>query len=151
MKTGFLVPAFMLGLVMPARAQQAPKISAEGGGQDDRASARVLYWNDTANAAAGQFAIDYGRPVWKKQYDDPAAFDKMTTGKVWRMGSNFWTALYLGIVVSLAQRCVRLSKAFSDEVSTSTGRLVDAISKAAAMSMATIKRLVRGPGCPTAR
>ena len=41
-----------------------------------------------------------------------------------------WTALYLGIVVSLARRCVRLSKAFSDEVSTSTGRLVDAISNA---------------------
>jgi ATP-binding cassette subfamily B protein len=41
-----------------------------------------------------------------------------------------WTLLYLGIVISLAKRCVRLSKAFSDEVSTSTGRLVDAISNA---------------------
>ncbi len=41
-----------------------------------------------------------------------------------------WTVLYLGIVVSLARRCVRLSKAFSDEVSTSTGRLVDAITNA---------------------
>jgi ATP-binding cassette subfamily B protein len=41
-----------------------------------------------------------------------------------------WTALYLSIVISLAQRCVKLSKAFSDEVSTSTGRLVDAISNA---------------------
>ena len=27
-----------------------------------------------------------------------------------------WTALYLGIVISLARRCVKLSKAFSDEV-----------------------------------
>ncbi len=41
-----------------------------------------------------------------------------------------WTALYLTIVIALAKRCVRLSKAFSDEVSTSTGRLVDAISNA---------------------
>jgi ATP-binding cassette, subfamily B, bacterial len=41
-----------------------------------------------------------------------------------------WTVLYLSIVISLAQRCVRLSKAFSDEVSTSTGRLVDAITNA---------------------
>jgi ATP-binding cassette subfamily B protein len=41
-----------------------------------------------------------------------------------------WTVLYLGIVVSLAKRCVKLSKAFSDEVSTSTGRLVDAITNA---------------------
>ncbi|MGA7711275.1 MAG: ABC transporter ATP-binding protein [Rhizomicrobium sp.] len=41
-----------------------------------------------------------------------------------------WTVLYLSIVIALARRCVRLSKAFSDEVSTSTGRLVDAISNA---------------------
>jgi len=93
MKTAFLVPTFMLALVASSSAQQQPKIVAEGGGPDDRASARVLYWNGTANAAAGQFAIDYGRPVWKQQYDDPAVFDKMTQGKVWRMGSNFWTVL----------------------------------------------------------
>ena len=43
---------------------------------------------------------------------------------------GLWTALYLSIVIALARRCVRLSKAFSDEVSTSTGRLVDAISNA---------------------
>ena len=43
---------------------------------------------------------------------------------------GLWTALYLGIVVSLAKRCVKLSKAFSNEVSTSTGRLVDAITNA---------------------
>jgi ATP-binding cassette subfamily B protein len=43
---------------------------------------------------------------------------------------GLWTVLYLGIVVSLARRCVKLSKAFSDEVSTSTGRLVDAITNA---------------------
>ena len=38
-----------------------------------------------------------------------------------------WAVLYLGIVVVLARRCVVLSKAFSNEVSTSTGRLIDAI------------------------
>ncbi len=43
---------------------------------------------------------------------------------------GLWTAIYLSIVVSLAQRCVKLSKAFSDEVSTSTGRVVDAITNA---------------------
>src|SRR5262249_37840570 len=41
-----------------------------------------------------------------------------------------WTALYLGITFSLARRCVVLSKALSDEISTSTGRLIDAISNA---------------------
>jgi hypothetical protein len=93
MKTGSSLLAFALVLAMSTQAQQAPKIAAEGGGVDDRASARVLYWNGTANAAAGQFAIDYGRPQWKKQYEDPAGFDKMTKGQVWRMGSNYWTAL----------------------------------------------------------
>jgi ATP-binding cassette subfamily B protein len=41
-----------------------------------------------------------------------------------------WAVLYLGIVVALAKKCVTLSKAFSNEVSTSTGRLIDAISNA---------------------
>ncbi len=41
-----------------------------------------------------------------------------------------WTAVYLIVVTWLARRCVTLSKAFSDEVSTSTGRLIDAISNA---------------------
>ena len=38
-----------------------------------------------------------------------------------------WATIYLAIVVSLAKRCVVLSKALSDEISTSTGRLIDAI------------------------
>src|SRR5258705_13317719 len=38
-----------------------------------------------------------------------------------------WAVFYLAIVVSLARRCVVLSKALSNEISTSTGRLIDAI------------------------
>jgi hypothetical protein len=45
------------------------------------------------NGAAGQLAINYGRPVWKSVYEDPVSFDRMTKGKIWRMGSNFWTVL----------------------------------------------------------
>ncbi len=41
-----------------------------------------------------------------------------------------WTALYLTVNFFLARRCVVLSKALSDEVSTSTGRLIDAVSNA---------------------
>ncbi len=41
-----------------------------------------------------------------------------------------WAAVYLAVVTWFARRCVVLSKAFSDEVSTSTGRLIDAISNA---------------------
>ena len=41
-----------------------------------------------------------------------------------------WGVLYLGIVFSLAKRCVVFSKALSNEISTSTGRLIDAIANA---------------------
>src|SRR5262249_11421296 len=41
-----------------------------------------------------------------------------------------WAVIYLGIVVLLAKRCVILSKALSNEISTSTGRLIDAIANA---------------------
>jgi len=86
--------ALVLLSLTPAHAQQSkPAIVAEGGQPDDRASARVLYWNTVKNGAAGQFAINYGRPVWKNDYEDPIKFDAMTKGKIWRMGSNFWTDL----------------------------------------------------------
>jgi len=39
-------------------------------------------------------------------------------------------AIYLSVTTALAWRCVRLSKAFSESVSTSTGRLIDAIANA---------------------
>ena len=94
MKLRIALAAFVLLSIVPAHAQQStPKIEAEGGQPDDRASARVLYWNDAKHGAAGQFAINYGRPVWKSDYEDPARFDRMTKGKTWRMGSNFWTDL----------------------------------------------------------
>jgi len=82
------------GLAATAFAQQAKKgIEPEGGDADDRGSARVLYWDLDRKGSAGQFAVNYGRPVWKKDYEDPAKFDPMTKGKVWRMGSNFWSEL----------------------------------------------------------
>jgi hypothetical protein len=88
------VGAFVLLSLIPAHAQPSkPAIVAEGGQPDDRASARVLYWNTVNNGAAGQLAINYGRPVWKSVYEDPVSFDRMTKGKIWRMGSNFWTVL----------------------------------------------------------
>jgi hypothetical protein len=94
MKLRIALAAFVLLSLVSAHAQQSkPVIEAEGGQPDDRASARVLYWNDAKHGAAGQFAIDYGRPVWKSAYEDQVKFDQMTKGKTWRMGSNFWTTL----------------------------------------------------------
>lgn len=101
-----LVGVLTLLVAGSLRAQQNPKISVEGGTPDDRASARLLYWNGPANAAAGQLAINYGRPVWKKEYEDPATFDKMTKGKIWRMGSNFWTNLYTDVPVTIGGKSI---------------------------------------------
>jgi len=94
MKIRIALGAFVFLSFLSARAQQSkPTLVAEGGQPDDRASARVLYWNTVKDQAAGQFAINYGRPVWKSVYENPAKFDQMTKGKTWRMGSNFWTVL----------------------------------------------------------
>jgi Protein of unknown function (DUF2911) len=94
MKKCFSTVVVLVAFASMAAAQQAKKgLLPEGGDADERGSARVLYWNLDANKSAGQFAVNYGRPAWKKEYEDPANFDKMTKGKVWRMGSNFWTEL----------------------------------------------------------
>ncbi len=96
----------MLLFTLIAQSQQKPKVVAEGGTPDDRASARVLYWNTQSDSAAGQVAIDYGRPVWRKEYNDAARFDTMTRGKVWRMGSNYWTILDTNLPLSIGGKKV---------------------------------------------
>jgi hypothetical protein len=76
------------------------KIEVEGGTADDSGATRLAYFGD--KAAVGQFAINYGRPAWKAAYDAPGAFDKMTKGKVWRMGMNFWTTFYTDLPLSIS-------------------------------------------------
>jgi len=102
MKRYAMLVGVMLLFTLIAESQQKPKVVAEGGTPDDRASARVLYWNAQSNSAAGQVAIDYGRPVWKKEYNDTSKFDAMTRGKVWRMGSNYWTILDTNLPLSIS-------------------------------------------------
>ncbi len=102
-----LLAGFLFVAVAGVTQQAKPTIVAEGGAPDERASARVLYWNTKADAAAGQFAINYGRPVWKKDYEDPAKFDAITKGKTWRMGSNFWTALVTDLPLKIGGQSVR--------------------------------------------
>lgn len=108
MKKGTSLIAGILLMASVGLPQQAkPILVAEGGAPDERASARVLYWNTRVDAAAGQVAINYGRPVWKKDYEDPAKFDEMTKGKTWRMGSNFWTALVTDLPLNVGGKSVR--------------------------------------------
>jgi hypothetical protein len=106
MRTRILAGTMVVLSVASLHARQNQKIEVEGGDVDDRGSARVLYWNDAAHAAAGQFAINYGRPVWHKEYDDPAKFDSITKGKVWRMGSNYWSNLYTDVPLTIAGTAV---------------------------------------------
>ena len=73
--------------------QQRPNIIAFGSDSPERGTTRVGYWNRAKNQGTGQFAIDHGRPIWKKEYEDVATFDKMTKGSTWRLGENFWTTL----------------------------------------------------------
>jgi hypothetical protein len=107
MKRGTLLMAALLLLALraPGQAQAEKRIVAEGG-VDERAGTRVLYWDRQANGAAGQVAISYGRPVWKKAYDDPAKFDGMTKGKIWRLGANFWTTLDTDLPLNIAGKKV---------------------------------------------
>jgi len=71
-----------------------------------------LYWNRDTDSAAGWFAINYGRPVWKKDYEDPAKFDAITKGKIWRMGSNYWTVLDTSLPLNIAGRKVPVGSYF---------------------------------------
>jgi len=99
----------LCGILLAAALQaQQPKkgIVAEGGTTNDRASARVLYWDRDADRAAGQLAFNYGRPIWKKDYEDAAKFDGMTKGQTWRMGSNFWTTLATDLPLNIGGKDV---------------------------------------------
>ena len=92
-----LAITLLLGLTGMASAQESkpapPPIVAFGSDSPERGTTRVGFWNTKKDMGAGQFAIDYGRPVWKKDYEDTAKFDAFTKGKVYRLGSNFWTTL----------------------------------------------------------
>jgi hypothetical protein len=108
MKRPFNVFATVLLLAAAALAQDAPKpkFSAFGGAPDERACSRVAYANNEKKTFGQQFSIDYGTPAWKKNYEDPANFDTMTKGKVWRFGSNFWTRLDTNIPLKIAGKDV---------------------------------------------
>jgi hypothetical protein len=66
----------------------------------------VLYWDGVKNTSAGQLVIHHGRPTWRPEYDDPKNFDAMTSGKVWRLGKDFWTTLSTDLRLKVAGRDV---------------------------------------------
>ena len=103
--------ALVLLLLLPTAfpAQDKPAIEAFGGAEpDERGSTRLLYWDRQKDVGAGEFAIDYGRPVWKKDYEDPAKFDGMTKGKTWRLGKDFWTVLDTNLPLRISGKDVKV-------------------------------------------
>jgi Protein of unknown function (DUF2911) len=97
---------FSAGVIQAQDNKPRPKISAFGSDSPERGTTRVGYWNNEKNMGAGQFAIDYGRPVWRKEYDDTGNFDKITKGKVYRLGSNFWTTLDSDMPLTIAGKAI---------------------------------------------
>lgn len=88
-------------------SEQQGSVMALGGGRvGQRASARILYSNRADNSFPGQLVINYGQPQWRSEYEDPATFDQMTQGRVWRMGNDFWTVLDTNLPLRISGRDV---------------------------------------------
>jgi len=56
---------------------------------EPRAMARVVFFGSAG--VAGEYAIEYGKPAWKSEYDKE--FAKLTHGKRLRLGKDWWTTL----------------------------------------------------------
>src|SRR5215510_12545307 len=70
----------------------------------ERGLTRILYWNPTRDYPVASVSIDFGRPVWNRQLDNPAAFDQLTRGKVWRLGNDYWTIMDTNLPLTIAGR-----------------------------------------------
>jgi hypothetical protein len=92
-------------LLKAQQAAQQDRVIIGGGNPNDYASTRLLYFRPN-KGALGQFAFNYGRPVWKSDYDDSSKFDALTKGKVWRMGANFWSNLYTDLPLTISGKDV---------------------------------------------
>src|SRR5437764_3074452 len=99
---GALLALGLTSMVGAQDSKPAPPIIVFGSDSPERGTTRVGYWDRKKNHGAGQFAIDDGRPLWKKDYEDTAKFDAMTKGHVYRMGSNFWTTLDSDMPLTIA-------------------------------------------------
>jgi hypothetical protein len=96
--------SFCLIPVLHAQDKKSPVIALSEPALGERGTSRVLYWNPEKEVAVAAVAIDFGRPVWKKEYDDPLGFDLATKGKVWRLGNDYWTILDSNVPIKIAGR-----------------------------------------------
>ena len=94
----FLVP------LMQAQDKKSPIVALSEPALGERGTSRILYWNQEKDMAVAAVAVDFGRPVWKKEYEDAGRFDLMTKGKVWRLGNDYWTILDSNVPIKIAGR-----------------------------------------------
>ncbi len=80
-----------VALGFQAQKKPQPRIIAFGSASPERGTARVGYWDTVKNTGGGGYFVDYGRPVWKTDYDVAAKFDSLTKGNIWRLGNDYWT------------------------------------------------------------
>lgn len=100
MKKGILAVCTLLIATAAGYAQQASSLQSFGGTVDERGSTRIALYDQARQAVVGEYAINYGRPVWKAEYAQQ--IDQMTEGKTWRLGNNFWTTLDTNLPLELA-------------------------------------------------
>lgn len=89
LRTLFAVPALCLAASLVPDAAALLRFDPPWVSSEDRACARAVYFSRTG--VGGSYAIDYGRPEWKAEYD--STFDDLTLGKRVRLGQNHWTNL----------------------------------------------------------
>jgi len=87
-----------------AQDKKSPIVALSEPALGERGTSRILYWNEETNKPVASVAIDFGRPVWNKALDDPARFDAMTKGKVWRLGNDYWTILDTNLPLRIGER-----------------------------------------------
>jgi hypothetical protein len=105
MKRTIAIAILVVCLVPIVQAQNKKGIIAEAEPSlGERGTSRVLYWNQDKDIAAGAITVDFGRPVWRKEYEESGRFDAMTKGKVWRLGNNYWTILDSNLPIKVSGR-----------------------------------------------
>jgi hypothetical protein len=70
----------------------------------ERGLTRIHWWNPQRDVPVAAVSIDFGRPLWNRQLDNPAVFDQLTQGRVWRLGSDHWTMLDTNLPLNIAGR-----------------------------------------------
>ena len=68
----------------------------------ERGLTRIHWWSPQRDVPVAAVSIDFGRPVWNRQLDNPAVFDQLTRGRVWRLGNDYWTTLDTNLPLSIA-------------------------------------------------